>query len=264
MNNNLPARDYKLYGLIVGLSVTIMVVCDTLIFKTIDIHGLKITGSGIVFSLNFLLSTITTEVYGYRLGGRTVWVFVSCQTLFVLLINAFALLQPEGNELAKSYYFLFHDFWRVMIAVWAAVPAAYFCNGFIVSRLKIYFNGRLFIARYVLSAVISQGVMLLISYPINLYGKYSNLDIINIILTTWTYKVFMSVILLPLGLFLALMIKRIEKTDYYDWGIPYNPFLVFREHDLSLDRNRYDRKQTEQEYRDGADNRSSPVGGSAS
>ncbi|MHA6833868.1 VUT family protein [Ralstonia pseudosolanacearum] len=262
MEAGLQARDYKLYGLIVGLSVAIMIVCDALIYKTVDIHGLKITGSGIVFSLNFLLSTIATEVYGYRLGGRTVWVFVSCQTVFVILINVFSIIQPEGNELAKAYYFLFHDYWRVMLAVWAAVPAAYFCNGFIVSWLKIYFNGRLFIARYVLSAVISQGVMLLISYPINLYGKYSNADIVNIILTTWSYKVVMSVILLPLGLFLAFLIKRIEKTDYYDWGVPYNPFLVFGENDTAINRNRYDRSKSEQEYYRRTDNGSAPASGS--
>jgi len=235
----LQARDYRLYGLIVGLSVTIMIVSDTLIYKTVDIHGLKITASGIVFSLCFLLSTISTEVYGYRLGGRTVWVFVSCQTLFVILVNIFSVIQPDGNQLARNYYFLFHDFWRVMLAVWAAVPTAYFCNGFIVSKLKIYFNGKLFIVRYTLSALISQGVMLLISYPVNLYGKYSNTDLINIILTTWSYKVIISIALLPIGVCLAALIKRFEKTDYYDWGVPYNPFLVFKENDARPERNRY-------------------------
>lgn len=239
----MQARDYRLYGLIVGLSVTIMIVSDTLIYKTVDVHGLKITASGIVFSLCFLLSTISTEVYGYRLGGRTVWVFVSCQTMFAVLINIFAVIQPDGNQIAKQYYFLFHDFWRVMLAVWASVPTAYFCNGFIVSKLKIYFNGRLFIARYILSAMLSQGLMLSIAYPINLFGKYSNIDLVNIILTTWSYKVVMSVVLLPLASYLSPLVKRIERTDYYDWGIPYNPFLVFKENNSNIERNRYGRSK---------------------
>jgi len=79
--------NFKLYGLIVGLTVTIMIVCDTLVYKVIDIYDLKVTASGIIFPLCYLLSTISTEVYGYKLGGRTVWIIVICQTVFVILIN---------------------------------------------------------------------------------------------------------------------------------------------------------------------------------
>lgn len=131
-------EQFRVYGLIVGLSVTIMVVCDSLVYKTLDIHGLKITASGIVFSLCYLLSTVSTEVYGYKLGGRTVWILVACQTFFVLIINAFALLQPDNNEISKQYYLLFNEFWRVMVGTWISVPASYFCNGFVVSRMKVF------------------------------------------------------------------------------------------------------------------------------
>lgn len=220
-------EHYKLYGLIVGLTVTIMIVCDTLVYKALDIYGFKITASGIIFSLCYLLSTISTEVYGYKLGGRTVWIIVICQTVFVLLINVAAIIQVDQNTIAKNYYALFNEFWRVMVGTWISVPASYFCNGVIVSRLKIYFNGRLFIVRYVLSAMVAQAVLLLTAYPISLSSKYSIEDLANIILTTWSYKVLMSVLLLPAGIYLVNIIKRIEKTDYYDWQVSYNPLRVF-------------------------------------
>ena len=87
MRNKEKMGNFKLYGLIVGLTVTIMIVCDTLVYKVIDIYDLKVTASGIIFPLCYLLSTISTEVYGYKLGGRTVWIIVICQTVFVILIN---------------------------------------------------------------------------------------------------------------------------------------------------------------------------------
>jgi hypothetical protein len=43
---NSTDSGYKLYGLFVGLTVTIMIVCDTLVYKVIDIYGFKITASG--------------------------------------------------------------------------------------------------------------------------------------------------------------------------------------------------------------------------
>ncbi|KAF3997107.1 VUT family protein [Glaciimonas immobilis] len=234
--------NFKLYGLIVGLTVTIMITCDTLVYKTISFYDFKITASGIIFSLCYLLSTISTEVYGYKLGGRTVWILVITQTVFVLLINAASIIQVNNNDISKLYYGLFHEFWLVMIGTWISVPASYFCNGLIVSKLKIYFNGKLFFIRFIISSMISQAVLLLTAYPISLSSKYSTTDLINIIATTWSYKVLMSLILLPIGIYLVKTIKKIEKTDYYDWNISYNPFLVFKENKEEDDRNYFGRE----------------------
>ncbi len=116
-----------------------------------------------------------------------------------------------------------------MLGTWISVPASYFCNGYIISRLKIYFKGRLFLIRYMLSAMIAQGVLLITAYPISLSSKYSFLELINIISTTWSYKVIMSTILLPVGIILAKEVKKIENIDTFDYNISYNPFKVFKQ-----------------------------------
>ena len=235
-------ENYKLYGLFVGLTATIMVTCDTLVYRVYDIHSLKITASGIIFSICFLLSTITTEVYGYKLGGRVVWIIVICQSLFCALINLSSIYQVNENELSPHYYALFGDFWHVMIGTWVSVPASYFCNSIIISRLKIYFGGKFFIVRYVLSSMITHAVLLLSAYPISLSSKYPPNELLNIIITTWSYKVVMSVILLPIAVFLSDYVKRIEKTDYYDWKISYNPISVFSENKVKINRNAFEVK----------------------
>ncbi|MCS3432543.1 uncharacterized PurR-regulated membrane protein YhhQ (DUF165 family) [Klebsiella sp. BIGb0407] len=115
-----------------------MITCDTLVYKVFDIYQFKITASGIIFSLCFLISTILAEVYGYRMAA-----------------------------------------------------------------------------------------LLLTSYPISLSGKYSLNQLINIISTTWSYKVIISIILLPIAIWLVSIVKKIEKTDHYDWDESYNPMKVF-------------------------------------
>ena len=222
-------KEYKLYGLIVGLTVTIMVVCDTLVYKVIDFYGFKITASGIIFSFSYILSTISTEVYGYKLGGRTVWIVILCQSIFVILINL-AVLIPETSPgtIGGHFYSIYNEFWKVMIATWISVPASYFCNGYLVSKLKLYFHGKFFILRYLLSSMTAQAVLLLTAYPISLSSKYHYYDIANIIFTTWSYKVTISIFLFPLATYLVSIIKNIENTDYYDWETNYNPFSVFK------------------------------------
>ncbi|SMG55557.1 hypothetical protein SAMN03159353_101880 [Cedecea sp. NFIX57] len=216
--------NIKLYSLFIGLIVTIMITCDTLVYKVFNIYGLKITASGIVFSLYFLISTIITEVYGYKLSVRAVWIMVLCQTLYVLILNSISVIQPENNELASNYYHLYHEFWRVMVGTWISVPVSYFINGFIISKMKVVFSGKYFFMRYMIGSMSTQAALLLTAYPISLSGKYSMMDLLNIISTTWTYKVIMSIVLLPLAIIMVGVIKKIEKTDHYDWGISYNPF----------------------------------------
>lgn len=216
--------NLKLYGLFVGLTVTIMITCDTLVYKVFDVYGFKITASGIVFSLCFLISTLLTEVYGYKLSVRAIWIMVICQSLYVMIIYVAAIIQPEENAIASGYYFLYHEFWRVMIGTWISVPVSYFVNGFIISKMKIVFSGKYFFVRYIVGSMTTQAALLLTAYPISLSGKYTVMELVNIISTTWSYKIVVSIILLPLAIYLVGIVKRIEKTDHYDWGTSYNPF----------------------------------------
>ena len=50
-----------------------------------------------------------------------------------------------------------------------------------------------------------------------------------IALNTWVYKMVLAVLLFPVAILLANTIKRIEKLDYFDYGISYNPISVFSE-----------------------------------
>lgn len=216
--------NLKLYGLFVGLTVTIMITCDTLVYKVFDVYGFKITASGIVFSLCFLISTLLTEVYGYKLSVRAVWIMVLCQTLYVVILNVSSVIQPNNNTIASNYYYLYHEFWRVMIGTWISVPVSYFVNGFIISKMKIVFSGKYFFVRYVVGSMTTQAALLLTAYPISLSGKYTVIELVNIISTTWSYKVVVSIILLPFAILLVGIVKKIERTDHYDWGTSYNPF----------------------------------------
>jgi uncharacterized PurR-regulated membrane protein YhhQ (DUF165 family) len=130
-----------------------------------------------------------------------------------------------------------------MIGTWISVPASYFCNSLLISKLKVYFKGRFFIVRYTVSSMIAQGVLLLTAYPISLSSKYSWAELINIVATTWSYKVIISIILLPVGVLLVSFVKKIEKTDYYDWRISYNPLSVFKNSADNINRNIFKEKE---------------------
>ncbi|MDE9459994.1 VUT family protein [Xenorhabdus bovienii] len=227
MTQNYPTHSkFKYDSLFISLSVTIMITCDVLVYKTLDFYDFKITFSGILFSFYFLISTIQTEVYGYRQGVKTVWIMVLCQSIFVMVIFVASHMQPENNQISMNFKSLFGEFWRVMVGTWTSVPISYFINGFVISSLKKVFLGRFFFIRYLIASMTTQAALLLSAYPISLSSKYNFNELITIIITTWSYKVVMSIILLPIGIILADKVKKLESADVYDWGISYNPFFL--------------------------------------
>lgn len=221
-------HNLKFYGLLVGLSITIMMVCDTLAFKTIHISNYDIAASGLIYSSNSALSAIITEVYGFKLAGRIIWVQLICHILFILLINLISIIpSPEGSITYPLYFNLYHKFWHVLLGSCIAMPVAYFVNDIILSKLKINLFVKKFRYRFIISNIIGSAILVTISYPVNFYDQYSIQEIINIAFNTWMYKVVAAIILLPFALYFISLLKRVEKTDHYDYGVSYNPFTVF-------------------------------------
>ena len=220
----------KLYAPLIGLMVTVLLICDALSFKVVTIYEHDFAASGLIFPLGILLASIITEVYGYTLAGRIIWVQLLCQVSFILTVNSFVMLpSPESSVIALYYYDLYHNLWHVLIASTTALAAAYFINDLIMSKLKIHLSGERFIIRFFFSNAIATAILVCISYPINFYMLYPMHQIAIIAFNTWVYKMIMAVILFPFAIYLANIIKRIEKLDYFDYGISYNPLKVFNE-----------------------------------
>lgn len=218
----------RLYGILVGIMVSLMLACDALAFKVIAIHGHNFSASGLIFPVNFMLAAVVTNAYGYSLAGRIIWIQLITQFIFIITLNIFVLLpSPDINPVANLYFSLYKNIWHVIFSSSLAVFIAYFMNDFIMSKLKIYYQGSFFIMRFLLSNAIGKTALVCISYPINLYGLYSTNEIAHIALNTWIYKMIMAIFLLPIAWALSNFIKKSEKIDYYDFGISYNPISVF-------------------------------------
>src|SRR5437762_502473 len=100
----------RLYAPLIGLMITILLICDTLAFKVVSIHGKNFAASGLIFPLGFLLASVITEVYGFTLAGRIIWVQLLCQAFFILTVNIFVLLPSTSDSMTTSQYFnLYHN-----------------------------------------------------------------------------------------------------------------------------------------------------------
>lgn len=235
-------HTFKLYGTFVSLMITVMLLCDVLAFKIVCISGHYFAASGLIFPLSFFLACIVTEVYGYKLASRIIWLQVICQAIFILVINLFVIFPSGMNSDFSFFYFgLYKNFWHVLVVASFAIPLAYFTTDFIMSTYKLKMCGDFFYFRYFLSNFLGKAILVIISYPVTFSGKYSPSGILHIAVNTFLYKIAMAIVLMPIALVCSILVKKLEKLDFYDYGISYNPLSVFK--DIKKGKNLYKLKQ---------------------
>lgn len=233
-------RPYKLYTLLCCLMIAILLMCDTLAFQTINIDGTSYAASGLLFPFSFLIACVLTEVYGYAMAGRMIWIQLICSALFILTITAFSSIDKSHGIFGENtlYFSLYHHFWKVLLASSIAIPVSYFTTDWIMSRFKLFQKTHYLFFRYIVANAVGKLILVSISYPINFSGLYTLSVIFGLIWHTWLFKMFAAIALSPLAYILSYYIKKIERIDTFDYDISYNPLLVFYAKDIG--ENHYD------------------------
>jgi uncharacterized integral membrane protein (TIGR00697 family) len=225
-------KPYKLYNILSTAAITIMLSCDCLAFSTVDIFGFRLAASGFIFPASFFVLSIITNSYGYKMAGRVIWSMMGAQLTFILVVTSVVHLStPDVSIKQQAYFTLYHDFWRVILASNIAVPLSYFVNDYLISKLKlklrVYWLIQNVIFRFFLSAMISNFILVSISYPINFWGLISFKAICLMAGTTWIFKMIAVLLLLPFIYPLTSLVKKFDAADEFDYNISYNPFHVF-------------------------------------
>lgn len=220
-----PLKQYKYLTFITMLFITIFIVCDTTAFRMVNYFGTDVPLSGFIIVFLFALGDIIAETYGYGITMNIVKSGIACQILFGIIITIALLApSPHGNTFNQHYNFAFEHLIRTNITSFFSVSSGMFVNAFLISKLKIYMNGKKFWFRTILSSGTSEIVLCTVAYFILFFGLKGMHDIVKVIFSIWSYKMVCSILMSPVTSIIGKKLKRIENSDVYDIGISYNPF----------------------------------------
>lgn len=223
-------KKYQMPTIYLALLVTIINICDVVIFKTISIHGIIISMSGIFFPFSFLILTALNESYGHKETEKAILMIIVAQSLFIILISI-SIRLPSNEELhtASLYFELYQNLWRLLISSSLAIVLSFYTSSFLNSKFKIWLLGRRQIIRFIIVNSIAKAVLVIIAYPANFYGVLSTIQIIKLTFDTWFFKVLVSIILAFVVRYLTNINKRVDKIDIYDFNTDYSPTKMFQE-----------------------------------
>jgi len=216
------------YFLYIAISfVAVLIISNTVAVKLIKIGPLVLSGATLIFPISYIFGDILTEVYGYRASRKIIWsgfatlVFMSLVYWIVQIIPS-----PVFWEGQSAYEAILGAVPRIVVASMVAYFIGEFSNSFVLSKMKVWTNGRSLWARTIGSTVVGEGVDSLIFALLAFCGTMPLSALFNLVFSIYCFKVVYEVIITPLTYLIVNKLKKAEGIDVYDRGVNYNPFAL--------------------------------------
>ena len=165
--------------------------------------------------MTYALGDVIAEVYGYNMAKKLIWLSLFLQFVFASLVTiVIHLPNPVYWVGDSSYLLVFGSIIKFVLAGTVANVVSNFMNVYIVSKLKIPFEGKLFWLRSLLSTVISGFFLVVIVIAIGFSGK--ELDLAHSLImfkSTYSVELIYALILVIPAALTAKFLKRVEKVD---------------------------------------------------
>jgi uncharacterized integral membrane protein (TIGR00697 family) len=181
----------------------------------------------LLFPLTYLLGDLLTEVYGFSYSRRVIWMGMACN-LFMALMCRLAIVLPaiESWEHSASYAQVLGTSSRLMAISVFTYFIGEFVNAYIVAKLKIRMQGRLFWARALCGSWIGEGIETGLFIPLAFFGTMPNEQLLKLAGFYYSFKVLYALCAMPFLNWLVKWLKKREQIDVLDEETNFNPFAV--------------------------------------
>ena len=231
-------NQYKLYSLLCGLFIAFLLTSNILSAAKIIDLGYSIFGIPLIFDAGtmvfpfcYILGDIFTEIYGYRQTKKIIWIGFFSSTILVFcvfftsLLPAETIWQKEVGNLAYQKILGGIANGGIFIASLIAYLVGEFSNSIIMSKIKVLTKGKMLWVRTMSSTLIGQFLdSFLFIFIACLFNIFPFELAFSLIFTIFLFKVAIEFLFTPVTYIIIFILKKIEKTDNYDYNISYNPF----------------------------------------
>lgn len=220
-------NSYRFLPIISGLFVATLLISVSVAGKLFVFGPLVLSASVLLFPLAFIFGDILTEVYGYEGSRRVIWTGFIAELLLVTAYQIAVMLPPPiFFQDQPAFEKVLGQTPRIAIASLLAYFAGEFCNSFILSKMKVKYEGRSMSTRFIISTIFGQGVDSFVFYPVAFFGSIPLTSLGTLIVSAWGVKVLWETLALPISVPIAKALKKIEDEDVYDRQTNFNPFKL--------------------------------------
>ena len=219
---------YKFILFLAMLFVTVDLAAVSVAYKMVSLNWIFAINSGatFIFPMTYALGDVITEVYGYNMAKKLIWLSLLLQFIFALLVTTVIHLpKPSYWDGDPAFLLVFGSILKFVLAGTVANLISNFMNVYLVSKLKIPFEGKLFWLRSILSTVVSGFFLVAIIIAIGFSGKDLSIEQSwTMFKSTYSLEVLYALLLVIPAALTTKYLKDAENVDVYDNNTNFNPF----------------------------------------
>jgi len=216
-----------MFLIITSLFITCLLVTNISAGRLMEFMGIPLTSDLFLFPITYIFGDVLTEVYGFKKARLTIWLGFGANLLmalfFIFIIN---LPYPEFWEFNDAYNTVLGFTPRLVIASLAAYFVGEFSNSVILSRMKVWTEGRWLWTRTIGSTLVGEGIDTLVFMAIAFGGTYALPVFFSMVIGQYLWKVGYEILATPLTYIFVGWLKKKENIDTFDKDINYNPFRL--------------------------------------
>jgi queuosine precursor transporter len=223
---HISQQQLKFYTPLAMLFVSLFIVVNIVTQKIVPVsENLILTAGDFIYPLNYLLSMILTEVYGYAMSRRVIWGAFVCN-IFVALAIMLSIALPEASSWheQKQYAMILGHVPRLLMASLSAFLVGEFIGAYILAKTKILTSGRHLWFRTMSATLVGQLIDSMAFTGIAFAGIIGWQDIITLSFAAYGCKLVYQTLLIPITYIFANFLKKREHVDIFDRNTNFNPF----------------------------------------
>lgn len=135
----LTEKKYKVLVILAALMVTTYLTANIMAVKLISVFGLTMFDAGtITFPLAYMLGDVVTEIYGFKIARKLVWLTFFCNIILVIATSAGLLFRSPDYMAGTSeaYKTIFTYVPRILIASLVAFLVGEISNSWFMEKIK--------------------------------------------------------------------------------------------------------------------------------
>jgi len=210
-----------------ALFVAVLLISNIASTKIVQLGFFSFDGGTLIFPLSYIFGDVLTEVYGYALNRRVVWIgFLSAFLMSLVLILVVYLPPAQGWEYNDAFKNILGLTPRIVFASLIAYLAGNFSNSYIMAKMKIIFKGKMLWLRTIGSTLVGEGLDTILFVFIAFFNVLPFSLVLSIFISNYIFKCGVEILFTPFTYKIISFLKKEENEDYYDNKTNFNPFKL--------------------------------------
>lgn len=199
--------------LMLSLAYTVLLILSNITSnKLTEFFGIVFDAGFLFFPLTYVLNDIITEVYGFKISRKVIWLGLSMNIISSVML-LIVIKMPNIDIRGEHFNEVFNSSYLIFIGSTLSYLVGEFINSYTMSKLKIVTKGAFYHTRSVSSTFIGVFFETILFFLIAFYNIVTIDILVQMIVTQVILKTIIAILCVHISYKLVKWLQKIDDVD---------------------------------------------------